>query len=298
MAAMTEDGTGGIIDVLNFLGRAGFTASSQEDALDELAGMRASTAVSPWRLDRAEVADRAEALVRDPSLVQQGDIGVCGPATFVYYWIARDPVAFATFTRSLYDTASASLGPPSDRVEMKPDEDLVNQDYPAVRARMRCADVVSGCKIGRCGVPCEKDCPPAEWMVMSTLRDCANEWLDFEGTPEEDYAPGTRVNELVDWFEMTQLWSDVRAVSCKWDDAQWVSELRPGATRDVMLVVHLDKLGHGRHGGWHLYGLETTPVRDGDWIDFRRWTWGRRSDSTALLSKLEQGCPDVVIAEV
>src|SRR3981081_3566735 len=99
--------------------------TEQQEAIDIVNAFRAETSAGSFTTRRDDVADRAIAVINDPTLIQQGGLGLCGPAATHRLWIKRDPKAFARYVTSLYDTGSGSIGSRS----INPGKDLRKQDY-------------------------------------------------------------------------------------------------------------------------------------------------------------------------
>ena len=158
---------------------------------DLLAAFAASLQPAPWHgLDRREVTARLGDLLADPDLVSQSNLNLCGPAAFLRAWIPRDPVGFVSFAVELYDTGRSSIG----GYEVAPDDDAcLATDYKDLQRRYGSAIT-----------------PPAEWMIMSALRDVENAFFDYEGRPDEDVSAATTSGEVTEWLQATGRFSEVR----------------------------------------------------------------------------------------
>ncbi|HKE18652.1 MAG TPA: papain-like cysteine protease family protein [Kofleriaceae bacterium] len=162
--------------------------STVSDALGVIAGFRASSGGSAWRtLDRGEVAWRLEQLVQDHRLFQQGNLNLCGPASFFTCWTKRDPVAFARFATALYESGQAQIG----SFNVAPSSSLTQQDYAAMRARMSTIT------------------EQADWMVMGALRNNDDAIFVWEGDPGQELAGITFPEEVERWMNATGLYSSV-----------------------------------------------------------------------------------------
>jgi len=248
-------------------------ASDQADAVAIIQAFRAETTPGAFTPQRPDVADRAIALINDPTLVDQASLNLCGPAAAHRLWIDRDPKAFARYLTSLYDTGEADFG----SKHIKPGSDLRHNDYdghavPAMRA-------TSG------GV-----CPPADWIALSSLRDASNTFLDFEGMPDEDVSGITTPGELASWLRALGLYGDVS------DEGNWfltkgidhAEGLAPDANTDIAMLINAHILsssaasGHKKSDEFILSAFpnhfvvlrsrvtEPTP----DEVEFDCWTWG------------------------
>lgn len=197
--------------------------STKAEALARIQVCRASTAISPWTLDREAMLDRLAELVNNPNPVNQDGLNLCGPAAFLRLWIARDPLAVVEFACTLYDEGKAAI----NHYKVEPDSDsLLAEDYAALDAAN------------------DNFIPPAEWMICGALRDAENFFFDFEGKPEEDVSAGTGPGELAEWFEATNLYGEItndgnffltRSVAHALD-------LKPGNACDVALLINAHML--------------------------------------------------------
>jgi hypothetical protein len=173
--------------------------SSVDDAVTMIEAFRCLDANSPWTsLDRVKVADRLEAIVRDPRLLQQGTLNLCGPASLLHVWAGRDPVGFVRYATTLFDTGASTIG----ALSVRPTPALLGQDYAAMLPRM--SGHVS---------------PQADWMVMGALRNAVDvfwqpSWI---GDPEQGLAGLTRPEELRDWLVATGIYATVR------NEANWAT---------------------------------------------------------------------------
>jgi hypothetical protein len=266
-------------------------SSTVAAALPGIASFAARTGTSRWKLPRAEVAKRLEEVTRDPSLIAQGSLNLCGPAAFFYCWARRDPVSFVRYAIQLYEDGYGYIGD----YKVTPGSDLVNQDYKAVVPRMKSL------------------CPIAEWMFMSALRDEANAFNDFQGTPEEDVSGLTTPAELASWLTSTGVYRSVR------DEGNWVFTkslshalaLSPSPNTDVSLLIHAHVLANAAAGGKkkdsgllqgfpnHFVVLESPiwQLPNGK-VKFDCWTWGGKVGVEVDPKVFEANYYGAVIAEV
>jgi phosphatidylserine/phosphatidylglycerophosphate/cardiolipin synthase-like enzyme len=264
------------------------TAAAPEQAIALATGLieqfRRQGGTGAFTVRRDDVADRLSALVRNPSLVEQGSLNLCGPAAFLRVWIDRDPVSFVRFAAELFEKGSAKLG----SMEVEAGEDLRERDYygsalPAMKKR-----AAPGADVA------EYICPSADWMVMGALRDSANFFFDFEGMPDEDVSAATTPAEVADWLRASKLYSSVS------DDGNWIFTqglshalgLRPGPGEDVVLLVNAHVLSGStkkksndfisRAFPNHFIVLESPITQPtADTVRFDYWSWGERGTCTA-----------------
>jgi N-acetylmuramoyl-L-alanine amidase/GH25 family lysozyme M1 (1,4-beta-N-acetylmuramidase) len=248
------------------------TTTAQANAIATMNAFRAETGDAAFTPSRADVADRAIALIGDPKLVEQGSLNLCGPAAVHRIWIERDPEAFAAYLTALYNTGTGSFG----STEVSPGSDLRSQDYDGTAVpAMKAAGGV---------------CPAADWVAMSSLRDVTNTFLDFEGMPSEDVAAMTLPSEVASWLRATGLYGSVS------DEGNWfltkgvehAEGLTPGPGVDVVMLINAHVLtssavaGHEKSDEFILNAFPNhfvvlrSPVTEpaADEVEFDCWTWG------------------------
>ncbi len=242
-------------------------SNSKTAAIQLINDFRTKTNYSNWKLQRTEVADRLEQLIRDPNKVNQGNLNLCGPAAFFNVWLKIDPEAVARYATKLYDVGAGDVG----TIKVKPDDDLVNQDYHSI------SDLLT---------------PPAEWMMLSSLRDQENNLWDYQGTPSEDTSAVTSPATVAKWLEATGLYQTVS------DEGNWTltkglehaKKLNPSSEEDVIMLINahvLDKYGKaGKKKSIdfmtnsfpnHFIVLTSKVKEVGDKVSFEYWTWGKPS---------------------
>jgi hypothetical protein len=233
------------------------------DALNAIDQFKSNSNTSPWKLDRLTIVERLKELVHEPFLINQGSINVCGPAATFVLWCQQDPLAFAQYSINLFETGKSSIG----SISVTPGSDLVNQNYDAVKPRMKIL------------------CPQAEWMGMSALRDSSNAVLDFEGTPEEDVSGITSPGEITDWLNALGIYSSVSnegnfVVNAGLDHAQ---SLQPSSQENVIMLINANMLPQAANPPFldlsrffpnHFVVLLSPIGFSGNSVEFSCWTWG------------------------
>jgi hypothetical protein len=276
----------------------GATSPGRDQALADLQTFENESQIgvwpnlAPYSVQRRFVAERARQLVKAPASISQGSLGLCGPAAFLRLWIARDPVAFVKLVAGLFNTGTGALG----SMQVKPSEALRNQEYPAISNRLMVA------------------CPITDWMVMSSMRDSANLILDYLGTPDEEYAEGTSLGNIVTWMQATGLYSKVEKHSASHPVADALA-LKPGPNCDVILAVDaaiLEKqnitgslaafiqgLSLGSASPDHVMILNTPTEKTGaDTYALSVWTWASNRTLTVTGTTLAADYAAAVVAEV
>lgn len=200
------------------------TVSDIDAARDVIAAFRDGEGSGSWiGLDRTEVADRLRDLIDNPRLIRQGALNLCGPAALLLMWNSRDPLGFATFATTLYESGS-DLG----SLAIAPKDALLAQDY-------------SNLSTGTYG---------ADWMLLSAIRNTDQPFWQssWVGDPQQTLAGLTRPEELADWLRATGIYDQVS------DEGNWASpagiphatgiEFREG--RDVALLINTNLLHDAR----------------------------------------------------
>lgn len=212
---------------------------------------------SRWpNLDKTTVMNRLEALRNDADLIDQAALGLCGEATFYHHVIQRDPAKFYSMATALYGAGIGFIG----KLKIDPDSDLRSADYSGIVAKR-------GNK--KPPIPVQ-----ADWMLLSALRDTENEFLDYEGTPEESMALGSDFSERFDWYVKSQLYTSVT----KDDDTDFshvTNNLIKTANNHISLRIDVALIQPGSTGG-HVIALESPFVFDeaNDKVTFDYWSWG------------------------
>jgi hypothetical protein len=246
--------------------------STKAEALAAIGTFASGTSTSPWKLSRASVANRLAEIVNDPNVVDQDSLNLCGPASFVRLWVARDPLALVNFAARLYNHGMADIG----AYHVEPGSDsLIAQDYAALSAAAG-PDFI----------------PSADWMVLGAIRDSENFFFDFEGVPGETVAAGTTPGEIAEWLMATGLYSNVSNEGNFFltKGLSHALSLNPSANRDVAMLINahiLDQMnvtsGPKKASDFILSAFPNhfivlaSPVIElpGDRIQFSYWTWGQ-----------------------
>ncbi len=170
-----------------------------------------------FQVDRMNIANRLLDLISDPDRVAQGDLNLCGPAAVFRTVLRRDPLLCAMFTIDLVEKGKGKFG----RDEVNPRLSLRNQTFQA-----------------------NWDCPVAEWVAMSSLRDDENWLFDFNGTPEEGFDAMTLPGEIENWLLATNLYSKVENNANKTINKSLFSAqaLQHDNNTDNLLLIHSDLL--------------------------------------------------------
>ncbi|KAK7178588.1 hypothetical protein DPSP01_012763 [Paraphaeosphaeria sporulosa] len=161
--------------------------------VDDVIGMGSENAESlvarkAWpHLDPDTVLGRIKELCDKPWSFDQASFGFCDPAAFYYSILQHHKDDFVSFANALYGGGIGFLGD----LKVAPDSDLRNADYAVITAKTP---------------PNRKPPSQAEWMLMCSIRDSENWFIDFEGDEGEvlrQVAARTTVKEMSGWFNRT-----------------------------------------------------------------------------------------------
>lgn len=251
------------LQVYRSAGNAGDITPEQKNSLiwDYLTSNKigaTSAPASAWpKLDGSEVNKRISELSANPNLVTQGALGVCGEAAFIRNVIRRDPSKFYYFAMGLYQGGVAYIG----SLKIEPDSDLRNADYIAIGASIPSGSVL---------LP-----PEADWMILSSIRDSENEWLDFEGSPSENFALSSDFEENFEWHQKSGLYTSVNKDRIK--DLEVISAFARKDDKSHVLMWMNVAMFEERSGG-HMISVESPIVVDAvnNKVLFDFWTWGEK----------------------
>ncbi len=119
--------------------------------------------------------------IANPSLLDQDQASLCGPAALMFSYASDKPIAYARFAIDLYQKGQANLG----RLLIKPGHDCRNFLPPSTMDHV-------------------------DWLTCASLRDSENWFLDFDDTGKiSDLAGITVPSEMEQWFRKAG-YQDVR----------------------------------------------------------------------------------------
>jgi N-acetylmuramoyl-L-alanine amidase-like protein len=251
------------------------SVSTRVDAHAVVDEFRSSAATSPWRsLTRATVADRLDELIDDSRLIYQGNLNLCGPASFICVWAKRDPLAFARFATTLFDTGTARIG----TFVVAPTDSLVHNDYAAMGSTV----------------------PQGDWMVLGALRNNDDAIFVWSGESGEELAGITFPEEIERWLRATGLYasvdnqvgSTISALTSKGFNAAAKLEVREGTDIIVLIQANMvaSQIGAGVTEGFlshfsnHwvvLLGSVMEIVTDHS-VAFPIWTFGKDYENVTV----------------
>jgi hypothetical protein len=229
-------------------------------------------------LQKEEVKKSLDKLIKDPKILQQGQLGLCGPAAFFRIWLERDPEAVKRYVTELYNTGSGHIG----NLEIKTSESLRGQNFDDVKQAI--------------GIQA------TDWIMMSALRDSENilgytgtkhQWPKIVGryfaTLWESYLSDTAPSELATWLNATGLYQKVENNStsplssnkANFNLDHALNLVSPSSEKDVILSIGAGMINGDKFRSWvpspapDHYIFLTSPISvQGDNVSFNYWTWG------------------------
>jgi subtilisin family serine protease len=251
--------------------------------------LRKDTDPSPWtNLPRKDVADRLLAIVSNPDTINQGANSLCGPAVFFNTWALDDPAGFALWAKVLYEKGAAPFGRGESALHVTAGKRLLHRDYGEVVQQIQTNPAFNGIVV-----------PPADWMIMSALRDSENHiWDVYSGTPAEK-DDGTDNGELMSWLRHTGLYLSVTNVTTRTLAA--AKTLNPTINRRVILEIDDGMIPGGTWAGYanHFISLRSPITTDSaGGVVFKYWTWGEPAHfKTVTQADFKRGYYSAIIAE-
>jgi len=145
------------------------TVEAQQEAtelVDEFAARHKSKAFK--NLHRSRVAQGLHIRIEKPYLINQGNTGLCVPASLVYDLAYHRPLQYAKLVTHLFEHGTGKIG----NWELKPGYDLRHH---ALEANDKFKE--------------------ADWIPMASIRDSENWFFDYESSSDNG---GTTVEETLD----------------------------------------------------------------------------------------------------
>jgi hypothetical protein len=144
-------------------------AASAMKLIDEFS--RRSSPGAFIHLHRATIASQLRARVKDPTLINQGQAGLC-PSAVVVYSVARSNLPeYVRAVTKLYEFGRATIG----KWDLEPGADLKSYRLP----------VTAGI-------------PEADWIILSSIRDSENWFFDYQSETNNGGAWG---GEVAAWLK-------------------------------------------------------------------------------------------------
>jgi hypothetical protein len=125
-----------------------------------------------WKsITRKDLAAGLLERIADPTKINQGHAGLCAPASLIFSLANDDPVAYARAAIELWETGETKIG----TLKIKAGSDLMNYQLPATNS-----------------------VPPADWVILASIRDSENWFFDYESVNDSG---SSSVGESVKWMK-------------------------------------------------------------------------------------------------
>lgn len=242
--------------------------------VDEFAARKRNSAFP--HLSRQRVADQLRQRIDRPSLINQGQAGLCPSAAVTYALALSEPDQYVKAVIGLFDDGHARIA----KWDIKPCADLKNYNLPA-----------------NAGIP------EADWVIMASIRDSEKWFIDYQAESDNGGAWG---DEVAKWLRKagfttvieewnTLLFKDVYHL--KRADHLYRSGYR------VCLLVHADVIadsGQCAIPGWTLQpnhwvvlasGVRFGGTVNAPTVNLTVFSWGKR------LPIPQPGCSPVTLAD-
>jgi hypothetical protein len=217
------------------------------ESLDQAHGLiKSAWSKLKWEDVSAGAADR----VVHPEHIDQGPLGLCGPAAVLNYLAATTPGTFEYDVEAIYHDGKWG--------SKKINSTLLNTE-------------------------CQPGMNPCDWMMMSALQDLSNDWFDYNGRTSVLPREGTLD---IDTAWMLQAFTKVGATSSLWckltgvkERTQKVSDLLAKYGDKVAVLVDVDSKTladeSARGSEDHVIRLLKPVVWGDDQVQFEVFSWGR-----------------------
>jgi hypothetical protein len=204
-------------------------------------------------LDPTIVLRRIDELATDPNKINQGVLGLCGPAVFYRHIAKLNPAGFSTFAKALYREAEAFLG----NFRVAPSQSLLNADYAALVEKWP-------------HMP-----PQADWMLLAALRDSRNWYLSFYATQDDDESMRTDYDEVSRWYADCGFYSSVSLNGDRTPAAIQAIAKAKAPNNHIALAIDAKLIGNSPGG--HMIALEGPIIIDpaADTASFQYWSYGQ-----------------------
>ena len=137
-------------------------------------------------IKKRDLARELRARVETPSLIDQGDASLCGPAAFLYILVKSRPVMFVQYVIDLYEKGEARLGMIHVKPSRKCKKFNINININAKNSNKPGQQCIAGC----------------DWIALASLRDSENKVLKYD-TVKDQVSGITLPCRLKKWFKST-----------------------------------------------------------------------------------------------
>jgi hypothetical protein len=122
-------------------------------------------------LDRSKIAFGLTERIADPSLINQGNVGLCTAAAVVFALARTRVVDYVRAVTELYDVGRTTI----DKLNLMPCDDLRLYKLPASATIAQ-----------------------VDWIIMASIRDSATWFIDYQSVSDQGGGHG---REIADWLK-------------------------------------------------------------------------------------------------
>ena len=204
-------------------------------------------------ISRDKVLKGIKDRLADPSLINQGNTWLCGPASFMYCLLRDSPEAYVTYVTQLYLKGNGRIR----SLEVKPSADCLAANPTGI--------------------------DPVDWVALASLRDSENTFFDYQSS--SNMVGGiTTPSALAGWFERAgyrQVTNETNAFITKGADSLKTALGLVAQHRRVCLMINARMIyADGGASGFfstptHWVVLEGGRGIHGGQADLDIWTWGK-----------------------
>ncbi len=220
-----------------------------QDWLDELANGREQAYPN---ISRSEVVSGLRDRLATPTLIDQKNTSLCGPAALMYCLASSKSALYAQYVAELYATGHSTIG----RLTVAPG---------------------AGCKAYR--ATAASGIHPVDWVTLASLRDSENDAFDYDA-PSCEVGGITMPDDLVDWFKDVGFSKDANVTNLVFtkDEATLTAAgVRRSHSHHVCLFISANMLQSPHESSWtpdHWVVLASPVTVGSGRAKFSVFTWG------------------------
>lgn len=174
-----------------------------------LENFRNSTAPSKWpEIDKDQLVEDMKDRICDPIKVNQKGSDLCGSASIVYELVKRDPKNYIRICRNLYETGSFKSN---------------NENYKASR-NLRNSEIY-------------EDLATADWMLMATLTEEANIFLNNMDADSGPLAMMATPRAIRKWLKDILLFSKVKQKIAVFNEYEVLEEAKRACNNGGVAII-------------------------------------------------------------
>ena len=219
-------------------------------------------------IKRAEMVSGLKARLAKPSVIDQANTSLCGPASLMYCLATAKDAVYAQYVVELYQTGKATLG----KLTVQPG---------------------SSCK--RYAATAGDRIHPVDWVTLAGLRDSENDSFDYD-TPSAEVGGITMPGDLIDWFKDSGFSKDTNKTNLVFN--KWHEDLVEAGSKylqghSVCLFINANMLNSPKEGSafpdhWVVLASPVKTVARTACAEFTIFTWGGTRDVSIRVEYLSK----------